>query len=190
MAAPHASPPAPVVRAADRWFLVRVAGLVPGDEVQTGLAELGLASHQVRTLLLARYTGSQALVTMLGRLRALGLEVLDVRRMSLGEAHEMRALAGFTVLARLAPLRARLELTVVGDVAPGVHAALTPYATALEALHRRLRTGTVPEARFGDVVLLVESRGVRIASIALAQDAHVPRQRGPSRTVEAGIVAG
>lgn len=167
----------------ERNYQVRIAGLLRLEELQDRFQELPLTPHQVRTVLVARFDGPHALHEFLRELRGYGLEVVDVRRLSQAEAAEARAVAGPTVTAQLVPGDSSYELTVAGDLGPGVHAALTPYAAALGELHTVLRARTSQDVEFLDLVLLLESRGLRIASIAVVDDEvpAVPRQRPPRR---------
>jgi hypothetical protein len=165
----------------ERNYQVRVAGLLRIEDLQSRFQELQLTPHQVRTVLVARFAGQHGLHEFLRELRGYGLEVVDVRRLQQSEAAEAMVV-GPTVRAQLAPGQASYELTVAGDIGPGVHAALTPYATALGELHTVLRARTSHDVEFLDLVLLLESRGLRIASIAVADDARVvPHRRFPSR---------
>ena len=165
----------------ERNYQVRVAGLLQLEELQSQLQELNLTPHQVRTVLVARFAGQHALHEFLRELRGYGLEVLDVRRLPQSETPEAMVV-GPTVRAQLVPGQASYELTVAGDMGAGVHAALTPYATALGELHTVLGARTSHDVEFVDLVLLLESRGLRIASIAVLDDARVvPQQRFPSQ---------
>jgi hypothetical protein len=161
----------------ERSYLVRVAGLLGFQDLRSRFEELELAPHQVRTLLVARFAGRDGLREFLRELRGHGLEVVDVRRLSQSEASETMVL-GPTVRTQLVPGQQSYELTVAGDLDAGVHAALTPYATALGELQTVLCTRTPDELEFLDLVLLLESRGLRIASLSVVEEAPViPRQR-------------
>jgi hypothetical protein len=161
----------------ERNYQVRVAGLLRPEELQDRLGFLQLTPHQVRTVLVARFAGQHGLPEFLKELRGYGLEVMDVRRLSQSEIAET-TVVGPTVTAELVPGQGSYELTVAGDLGAGVHAALTPYATTLGELHTVLRARTSRDVEFLDLVLLLESRGLRIASIAVVDEPPaVPRQR-------------
>jgi hypothetical protein len=170
---------------AQRSYLLRVAGLVPPEVLQDRLTELGLAAHQVRTVLIGRFSGQHALLELLRTLRGRGVEVLEVRRLPQHEDAVM--VAGPRVSAQLTPGHASYDLTVAGDLGPGVHAALAPYAAILEELSAEMRTRTPVDVRVVDLVLLLESRGVRVASIAAVEDPPIAgaRRRNRERVPEA-----
>jgi hypothetical protein len=60
-------------------FEVRVSGLVP-DELATRLDPVEVVSHELRTSLLGHFADQAELHGFLARLRAFGLEVVEVRR--------------------------------------------------------------------------------------------------------------
>ncbi|WP_107771447.1 hypothetical protein [Nocardioides sediminis] len=60
-------------------FEVRVSGLVP-DELVPLLDPVKVVSHEVRTSLLGHFADQAELHGLLARLRAFGLEVVEVRR--------------------------------------------------------------------------------------------------------------
>lgn len=64
----------------DRTYEVRVTGLVPTQELLDELGDVEIAEHEVRTVLSGRFTDQAALYEFLHRLRAFGLEVVEVRR--------------------------------------------------------------------------------------------------------------
>jgi len=64
----------------DRTYEVRVTGLVPTKELLEELGDVGIAEHEVRTVLSGRFPDQAALYGFLHRLRAYGLEVVEVRR--------------------------------------------------------------------------------------------------------------
>jgi hypothetical protein len=73
--------------ATDRAYEVRVAGSVP----TAALLELGdveVAEQELRTVLSGRFTDQAALYGFLHRLRALGLDVVEVRRVARGDDDE------------------------------------------------------------------------------------------------------
>jgi len=65
---------------ADRTYEVRVTGLVPTQDLLDELGDVEIAEHEVRTVLSARFPDQAALYGFLNRLRAFGLEVVEVRR--------------------------------------------------------------------------------------------------------------
>jgi hypothetical protein len=65
----------------DRTYEVRITGLVPTEELLEELGDVEIAEHEFRTVLLARLPDQAALYGLLHRLRAFGLEVVEVRRM-------------------------------------------------------------------------------------------------------------
>jgi hypothetical protein len=65
----------------DRTYEVRITGLVPTEELLEELGDVEIAEHEFRTVLLARLPDQAALFGFLNRLRAYGLEVVEVRRM-------------------------------------------------------------------------------------------------------------
>jgi len=69
----------------DRTYEVRITGLVPTEELLEELGDVEIAEHEFRTVLLARLPDQAALYGFLHRLRAYGLEVVEVRRMPSGE---------------------------------------------------------------------------------------------------------
>jgi hypothetical protein len=72
--------------AADRTYEVRINGSVPAGEVaEELLAELGeveVTGHDVTTVLSGWFPDEQALAEFLRRLRAYGLEVVEIRRVA------------------------------------------------------------------------------------------------------------
>jgi hypothetical protein len=124
-------------------YQVRVAGLVPPDELHDELADVTLEVHQVRTVLIGRFAHPGALVEFLRQLRLLGLEIVDVRKLP---TH-------------------RGELTIVGELQPGLAQVLDSFETAVSELHTLLRARVPQDFGYRDLVLLLESRGLKIASI-------------------------
>ncbi|HEX6874928.1 MAG TPA: hypothetical protein VF165_04650 [Nocardioidaceae bacterium] len=66
----------------DRTYEVRVTGLVPTQELLDELGDVEIAEHEIRTVLSARLPDQAALYGFLHRLRAFGLEVVEVRRLT------------------------------------------------------------------------------------------------------------
>jgi hypothetical protein len=64
----------------DRTYEVRVTGLVPTRDLLQELGDVGIAEHELRTVLSGRFPDQAALYGFLNRLRAYGLEVVEVRR--------------------------------------------------------------------------------------------------------------
>jgi hypothetical protein len=67
---------------ADRNYEIRVTGLVPTEELLAELGDVDIAEHELRTVLSGRFTDQAALYGFLHRLRAFGLEVVEVRRIA------------------------------------------------------------------------------------------------------------
>jgi hypothetical protein len=64
----------------DPTYEVRVTGLVPTKDLLDDLGDVEVAVHEVRTVLSGRFPDQAALYGFLHRLRAFGLEVVEVRR--------------------------------------------------------------------------------------------------------------
>ena len=69
----------------EHTYEVRVTGLRPTTEVLDELGEVELAGHDVSTVLSGRFDDQAALSAFLRRLRAHGLEVLEIRRVLDGD---------------------------------------------------------------------------------------------------------
>lgn len=69
----------------DRTYEVRVTGLVPTQDLLDELGDVEVAEHEVRTVLSGRFPDQAALYGFLHKLRAYGLEVVEVRRVPSGE---------------------------------------------------------------------------------------------------------
>ncbi|MFC4787206.1 hypothetical protein ACT8ZV_22205 [Nocardioides sp. MAHUQ-72] len=65
----------------EHTYEVRITGLLPTTEVLDDLGEVDMASHDVTTVLSGRFEDQAALSAFLRRLRAHGLEVLEIRRL-------------------------------------------------------------------------------------------------------------
>ena len=74
----------------DRTYEIRVTGLVPTQELLHELGEVETAEHEYRTVLSGRFADQAALYGFIHRLRAYGLEVVEVRRVPGGEVPEQR----------------------------------------------------------------------------------------------------
>jgi hypothetical protein len=161
----------------ERVYRVRVAGLVPLDELREELGEVRIDGHRLRTVLIGRFADRAALTTFLRQLRERGLEIVEVRR-----------LPGFRGVAdTLGPARSAsepgadgsaYELTLAGEPVPALRRLMEPYAVALSELYTVLRAKVPSEIGLVDLVLQVESRGFKIASIAaLDAGVRIPGQR-------------
>jgi hypothetical protein len=65
---------------ADRTYEIRLTGLVPTEELLDEVGEVEVVEHEFRTVLSGRFADQAALHGFLHRLRAYGLEVVEVRR--------------------------------------------------------------------------------------------------------------
>ncbi|TQJ48413.1 hypothetical protein FBY26_0065 [Phycicoccus sp. SLBN-51] len=70
----------------ERAYEVRVAGLVPTQDLLEELSDVEVAEHEFRTVLTGHFADQAALHGFLHRLRAFGLEVVEVRRVTATEA--------------------------------------------------------------------------------------------------------
>ena len=66
----------------ERAYEVRVAGLVQTQDLLDELSDVDVAEHEFRTVLTGHFADQAALHGFLHRLRAFGLEVVEVRRVS------------------------------------------------------------------------------------------------------------
>lgn len=64
----------------DRTYEVRVDGLVETQDLLDEMGDVEVAEHEVRTVLSGHFPDQAALYEFLNRLRAFGLEVVEVRR--------------------------------------------------------------------------------------------------------------
>jgi hypothetical protein len=71
-----------------RIYEVRVAGSVP-DTVMVELGDVEVAEQELRTVLSGRFTDQAALYGFLHRLRAFGLDVVEVHRVARGDDDEL-----------------------------------------------------------------------------------------------------
>jgi hypothetical protein len=69
----------------ERAYEVRVAGLVPTQDLLEELSDVEVAEHEFRTVLTGHFTDQAALHGFLHRLRSFGLEVVEVRRVTTAE---------------------------------------------------------------------------------------------------------
>lgn len=75
----------------ERAYEVRVAGLVPTQDLLEELSDVEVAEHEFRTVLTGHFADQAALHGFLHRLRAFGLEVVEVRRVTATEAETTEA---------------------------------------------------------------------------------------------------
>lgn len=66
----------------ERTYEIRLSGLVPTDELLEQVGNVDVAEQELRTVLSARFTDQADLHGFLNRLRAYGLEVVEVRRVA------------------------------------------------------------------------------------------------------------
>lgn len=69
----------------ERAYEVRIAGLVHTEDLLDELSDVEVAEHEFRTVLTGHFADQAALHGFLHRLRAFGLEVVEVRRVSTTE---------------------------------------------------------------------------------------------------------
>jgi len=69
----------------DRTYEVRLTGMVPTPDLLDELGYIEAVEHEWRTVLSGRFPDQAALYGFLNRLRAYGLEVVEVRRMTRGD---------------------------------------------------------------------------------------------------------
>ena len=165
----------------ERVYKVRVAGLVPLEELREELSDFEIEAHRLRTVLSGRFGDRAALTAFLRELREHGLEIVEVRRLP-GFKVVADHLGRETVAAGTPSGESTAyELTVAGEPAPALKRVVEPYAVALSELYTVLRAKVPAEVGLVDLVLQVESRGFQIASIA-ALDAGImmPGQRAAS----------
>ena len=172
----------------ERVYKVRVAGLVPLDELREELSEFEIDAHRLRTVLIGRFADRAALAAFLRQLRDRGLEIVEVRRLP-GFKVVADHLGHEKVAAQSAGDDVAYEMTVAGEPVPALRRLVEPYAVALSELYTVLRAKVPADIGLVDLVLQVESRGFKIASIA-ALDAgiRVPGQRGSSQVETASAV--
>jgi hypothetical protein len=72
----------------ERIYEVRVAGLVPTRDLLQEFGDAEVVEHEVRTVVTGRFPDQAALHGFLHRLRAYGLEVVEVRRVQSAEQAE------------------------------------------------------------------------------------------------------
>jgi hypothetical protein len=160
-------------QAGRQTYQIRVAGLLPEQHAREVLVGCRVEGHHLRSVLVGRLEGPGALFALLQQLRAQRLEVLDVRRLP-GEVAPLP-----TGPRTRCPVDGiDYEVAVAGEVTEAVQRTLKPCVMALAGLHTVLRATVPPEIRFVDLVLWLETRGLRIASIAaVGSPTGVPGQR-------------
>ena len=65
-----------------RTYEIRLSGLVPTDDLLEQIGNVDVAEQELRTVLSGRFADQAELHGFLNRLRAYGLEVVEVRRVS------------------------------------------------------------------------------------------------------------
>jgi len=75
----------------ERIYEIRLSGLVPTEELLEQVGNVDVAEQELRTVLSGRFTDQADLHGFLNRLRAYGLEVVEVRRVPTGTAEEAPA---------------------------------------------------------------------------------------------------
>jgi hypothetical protein len=70
---------------ARRTYEIRLSGLVPTDELIEDVGDIDVAEHELRTVLSGTFADQAELHGFLNRLRAFGLEVVEVRRVPRGD---------------------------------------------------------------------------------------------------------
>ena len=71
-----------------RTYEIRLSGLVPTEELLAEVGNVQVAEQELRTVLSGRFADQAELHGFLTRLQALGLEVVEVRRVPVGEAEK------------------------------------------------------------------------------------------------------
>lgn len=71
-----------------RTYEVRINGLTPTDELLEQLRHVGMAEHELRTVLSGHFLDQAELYAFLNLLRSYGLEVVEVRRLPRAAAEE------------------------------------------------------------------------------------------------------
>ncbi len=65
----------------ERTYSIRLSGFVPTEALLDQVGEVEVAEHEVRTVLRGRFADQADLHGFLHRLRAYGLDVVEVRRL-------------------------------------------------------------------------------------------------------------
>lgn len=66
-------------------YEIRLNGLIPTDDLPEEIGDVDVAQHELRTVLRGRFSDQAQLHGFLNRLRAFGLEVVEVRRLPAAE---------------------------------------------------------------------------------------------------------
>lgn len=72
----------------ERTFEIRLSGLVPTEYLLAQVGNVDVAEQELRTVLSGRFVDQAELHGFLHRLEALGLEVVEVRRVPAGPAED------------------------------------------------------------------------------------------------------
>lgn len=62
-------------------YEIRLNGLIPTDDLLEEIGDVDVAQHELRTVLRGQFSDQAQLHGFLNRLRAFGLEVVEVRRL-------------------------------------------------------------------------------------------------------------
>lgn len=65
----------------ERTYEIRLSGLVPTEELLDHVGEVEVVEHEFRTVLSGRFADQAELHGFLHRLRAYGLDVVEIRRL-------------------------------------------------------------------------------------------------------------
>lgn len=72
----------------ERTYEIRVNGLLPTERLADELRVVEIAGHEMRTVLSGHFVDQAALYGFLNLLRSYGLEVVEVRRVSVADPDE------------------------------------------------------------------------------------------------------
>lgn len=176
---PRRAPSRRAGRIATRTYRIPVSGIAPVEPVRAALADSGIDSRHLLTVLVGRVEGHDALLSLLRRLRGRGLTILEVRRMPAGAIPSTRTGSEERWLAA----DGALEVTTAQPALPAVRRALEPYVAALAELHAAMCGSGAPGHRCVELELRLETRGMLVASIAAM---HHRREMPASRTAGRG----
>lgn len=126
-------------------YRVRVAGTVSAASVEAELKdhpELGVGGEQHRTVLVGRFADSDALTRVLDDLRAVGIEIRDVRR-----------------------LPTRYELTVDDEPSDGLHDMTDDHGMEVAEFYTLLQVSAPVDLTTDDVTDGLEAVGFKVADI-------------------------
>ena len=153
-------------------YEVRVAGLVTDEDLGAGEDNLEILGSQLRTVLVGRFAHRDGLLDFLRELRHQGCDVVNVRRLP----DRMAAALDRSVLSSY-------EMTVPGELDTRVRKLLDTFQVVLTELHTILRAKTEPDVGLIEIGLIIESRGLKIASISSAPEpplVPLPRDKAES----------